>query len=344
MLFVGVNILTKRGKQILLAVFLGAVLPTLLFSFWGRGLRQSVTETTQPPNPSTHLIATTDGDMLSTQPSEPISSMTISVLMRDGNVQQMSMDAYLTSVVLAEMYADFEMEALKAQAVVARTYTLYKLASPKHDVAAVCTDAGCCQGYCSLHEYLQAGGTQAQILRVQQAVEQTDMLVITYEGELIEATYFSCSGGKTEDALAVWGTDVPYLQSTDSPGEEGATYYTDTVAFDVSEFNRRLGNAMTGPSESWLEAVTYTKGGGVATMTLCGKTYLGTELRQLLGLRSTAFVLTAIGDTVIITTKGFGHRVGMSQYGAEAMAANGSDFRQILTHYYKSIAIEKYVQ
>lgn len=344
MLMTEVGSLTRRGNQILLAVFLGAILPALIFSFFGGQQKRKNEQPTQPTQGNALQIPTTGQSVKPTQPQQPQEQFTIAVLMKDGSVEDMVLNDYLTAVVLREMPADFESEALKAQAVVARTYTLHKTAAPKHGQAVVCTDPGCCQGFCSQEEYLRLGGTEKDIKKVRQAVLQTDDLVITYGGRLIEATYFSCSGGKTEDAMAVWGTDVPYLQSTESPGEEGTAFYTDTVKFTASEFNRLLGGHLTGPAETWLEDVTYTKGGGVSTMTLCGKTFQGTDLRQMLGLRSTAFMLTAIGDSVTITTKGYGHRVGMSQYGADAMAVAGNNFVQILAHYYKGTALEVYAR
>ena len=167
-----------------------------------------------------------------------------------------------------------------------------------------------------------------------QAVELTDNQVLTYNGELIEATYFSCSGGRTEDAVAVWGTEIPDLQAVDSPGDESATHFVDTAEFSATEFASLLGISPTGSTSSWLGAVTYTDGGGVDTMVIGGKLLSGTEIRQKLGLRSTAFSMHATADKIYISTRGFGHRVGMSQYGAEAMAVRGSDYQEILSHYY----------
>ena len=159
--------------------------------------------------------------------------------------------------------------------------------------------------------------------KVSQAVKETQGQVLLYQGELIEATYFSCSGGRTEDAVAVWGTDIPYLQAQDSPGEEDAEVYMDTVTFPVEDFTYLLGIE---PSATGLQvdSVTYTRGGGVDTIVISGKEFDGGQMRQLLGLRSTAFAMQIVGETVTITTKGFGHRVGLSQYGAEAMAQSGS--------------------
>lgn len=325
--------MSKRKNQILFAILFAAVLPGALFHFSGQQVLvlPPATEKTQ----QTVMIEPTE----SIEPQ--IQELFVDVLMADSTVKKMPMEAYLTGVVLQEMPADFEVEAMKAQAVVARTYTLQKHNAPKHENALVCTDSSCCQGYISPQAYLQKGGSQETINKVRSAVSDTKGLVITYHDELIEATYFSCSGGRTEDALAVWGTDVPYLQSTLSPGEESAVHFTDTVTFSKSAFSELLGG-LSGEPERWVQSVTYTSGGGVEQIRIAGREFKGTEIRQLLGLRSTAFVITAIGDTVTVTTKGFGHRVGMSQYGADAMAAGGSSFEEILSHYYQGTSLEQY--
>ena len=265
----------------------------------------------------------------------------IPTLGKDGAVHNMELDDYLTGVVLAEMPASFEPEALKAQAVVARTYTVRAYRGKyRHDGAAVCTDSTCCQGYLSETDYLSRGGSEAGIDKIRQAVLDTSGYVLTYQGELIEATYFSCSGGSTEDAVAVWGTDVPYLRATDSPGEENAAHYTDTVTFTPAEFAHALSLELTGNPAGWLGKVTYTAGGGVDTMEIGGISFKGTALRKILNLRSTAFTMSAGENGITVTTKGYGHRVGMSQYGADAMAVAGSSFAEILAHYYRGTTLE----
>ena len=265
----------------------------------------------------------------------------IPVLHSDGTVEVMELDQYIVCVVSAEMPAEFEHEALKAQAIVARTYALKRTCTDaKHPQNAVCTDASCCQAYCSQDKFLTSGGSEEQLEKIRMAVFQTTGQILTYNGTLIEATYFSCSGGRTEDAQAVWGAQIPYLQSVESPGEEKATHYIDTVSFTKEEFCARLGGNLTGTSSDWIGQATYTPGGGVATIVIAGKEYTGVEIRQLLELRSTAFVITALGDTVTVTTKGYGHRVGMSQYGAEAMAVNGSSAQEILAHYYPGTELQ----
>ena len=189
--------------------------------------------------------------------------------------------------------------------------------------------------------YLAQGGNLESVEKIRSAVLSTSGQVLTYEGKLIQATYFACSGGKTEDAAAVWGTEVPYLQSLMSPGEEHAESFSETVAFSGKEFASLLNRSMKGSCSSWLGEVTRTQGGGVATMVIGGKTYTGTQLRKLLSLNSTAFTMTAKGNTITVTTSGRGHRVGMSQYGADAMALSGSTYEEILLYYYPGTRIDK---
>lgn len=267
--------------------------------------------------------------------------LSILVTGEDGSVQEQAMDDYLTGVVLAEMPASFEEEALKAQAVAARTYAQKaSVTGGKHGNGSICTDPSCCQAYLSEEAYLDKGGTAESVDKVRQAVADTSGLVLTYEGELIEATYFSCSGGYTEDAMAVWGADYPYLQAVSSPGEEEAAHYLTTVHFTPGQFLLALGSVVEGSPENWFGPVTYTEGGGVATMEIGGVSYTGTQLRRLLGLRSTAFSVSVDGEGITITTKGYGHRVGMSQYGADAMAVAGSTCQEILAHYYPGTQLQ----
>lgn len=259
--------------------------------------------------------------------------ITIDLQMPDGKVQKMKLETYILGVVLAEMPASFEPAALQAQAVAARTYTLRE---KRHENADICTDHTCCQAYCAPASYT---GGKAALEKVRTAVKATEGQVLTYQGKLIEATYFSCSGGRTEEALAVWGQAVPYLQAVESPGEENAANYIRTQTMTTDAFSLAFGG-LTGAPQAWVGQATYTKGGGVDTIMIGGKSYKGTQVRQKLGLKSTAFALTVIGSTVTVTTKGSGHRVGMSQYGADAMAAGGKTYEEILSHYYIGTVLE----
>ncbi|MBQ3192053.1 MAG: stage II sporulation protein D [Oscillospiraceae bacterium] len=259
------------------------------------------------------------------------------------NLTQMDLDTYLVGVVLAEMPAFFETEALKAQAVAARTYTRKAaVTGGKHGDGSVCTDPGCCQAYITEEAYFSRGGTPEGLQRVAEAVAATSGQTLTYGGELIEATYFSCSGGSTEDAVAVWGAEFPYLQAVPSPGEEEKAPWLHTVRFTAEQFQTKLGVQLPGQPCQWFGVPTYTEGGGVEQISIGSEIYTGTQLRSLLNLRSTAFTLTASEDAVIITTRGYGHRVGMSQYGADAMAAAGKTYAQILSHYYPGTELTRF--
>ena len=174
------------------------------------------------------------------------------------------------------------------------------------------------------------------------AANQTAGQILTYGDAPIEATYFSCSGGRTEDAVAVWGTEFSYLKSVESPGEEEAAHYRDEQRFSGETFSDKLGLSLTGDPAGWFGKTTYTAGGGVDTMQIGGATFRGTELRSRLGLRSTAFSIATEDGQIVITTKGFGHRVGMSQYGANAMASDGYSYQQILEHYYSGTTLDRW--
>ena len=319
-------------KEIALAAVFGLVMP---------GIMLAIAATVDRPETVVE-ISTVAAVEVPTAPEETVPAVSVTVPVRvDGRTVEMELNEYLVGVVLAEMPASFEPEALKAQAVVARTYTMRShRRGGKHSGAAVCTDPGCCQAYIDPDDYLTGGGKEAGVEKVRSAVNDTGFEVLTYEGELIEAVYFSCSGGSTEDAVAVWGTSYPYLQAVSSPGEEKATHYSDTVTYTAANFEAALGRDLPGTPNEWFGVVTYTPGGGVASMEIGGQVYKGTTLRSALNLRSTAFMVSVTSNSVTITTKGFGHRVGMSQYGADAMALEGSDYKQILTHYYQGVQLE----
>ncbi len=318
--------------QIIFSLILGMLLPSLTLRLGS----VFVNEPTEPQTEPTQSIQT--------QPTQaaPLQRQ-IPVLSADGSLEHMDLESYLIGVVLAEMPASFEPEALKAQAIVARTYAWKRHQDADHHTQkAVCRDSTCCQAYISSAEYLKTLGTQADVDKITEAVRATAGQVLTYRGELAEATYFSCSGGRTEDAAAVWGADIPYLQSVPSPGEEEAAVYTDTVTFTPTEFAEALGRRLYGKPQNWLSVVTRSEGGGVETMVLAGLRYSGVQLRQLLELNSTAFTMTVEDGNIVVTTKGKGHRVGMSQYGADAMAVQGSTCRDILAHYYPGTVIDKW--
>lgn len=313
-------------SDVLYAVNLGMVLPTLLavVMMWGW---QTDTDTVPVFEQVQETAEQTQAVFM------------VPVQKEDGSVQKMDMDSYLLGVVLAEMPADFESEALKAQAVAARTFSRKICQSGgKHTDGSVCMDSHCCQAYSTTTEFLRRGGTPELLDKVRNAVADTSGMVLMYDGELIEATYYSCSGGRSENAAAVWGTEYPYLVAVDSPGEESAAHYEDKYTLSLEEFREKL---KLDENETEIGKVVLTSGGGVDTMEINGKTYSGTELRQKLELGSTAMEMKILKNSVEICTRGYGHRVGLSQYGADAMAVAGSSCEEILEHYYPGAKLVK---
>lgn len=280
-------------------------------------------------------------------PGKVDSSYTVRVL--DGDViQEIAMDRYLQCVVRAEMPASFAQEALCAQAVAARTYTLYKMISGgKHPEADICTDATCCQAYLTAEKAAEAWGNEAarNESKICNAVSATDGQTMVYGGVPILAVFHAASPGQTRRAGEVWSSDLPYLQSVSSPenGEAVPNYYS-RVEMSVQDFRRTFLQAhpeakLSGNPAEWITGLTAT-GGSVDTVTVGGVTVRGVELRQLYGLRSAAFEVEVQDGSVVFFVTGYGHGVGMSQYGAHAMAEQGAGWREILMHYYTGIDIE----
>lgn len=284
------------------------------------------------------------GEQEPEQESEPAQMILVKT---EGTIQELPLEEYLVGVVLSEMPASFELEALKAQAVAARTFTLRQTAGGKHEDCDVCADSSCCQAWSSreaMEEKLGAAIDQYWS-RAETAVQQTAGQVLTYDGTLIDAVYFSCSGGETEAAVAVWGTDIPYLQSVPSEGEEDAVRYQSQTSVSLAQFQAILSEAcpsveLVGNPASWFGEVSNTEGGGVATMEIGGCSFTGTQLRSMFGLNSAKFYIEVSGQEIVFHVSGFGHRVGMSQYGANAMAKQGSTYDEILLHYYSGVELE----
>lgn len=315
--------------RILLCVLAALAAFALPFLLLPKAAPQEAPPVTEPSVPET----------VQTAPVESFDdALTLRVQTEDG-VRELSLHDYLTGVVLAEMPTDFAPEALKAQAVASRTYALRKAAARKHADADICGSFSCCQAWIPTEDYT---GTEA-LAKAAQAVRETDGLVVTYDGALIDATFFSCAAGSTESALAVWGSDVPYLQAVESPEHEER--YEESVTVLASEFAAVLRErypeiALDGGPETWFGAQTCTAGGGLDTVEIGGISLRGTELRTLFSLRSTVMTLTPEPDGVKIATSGYGHRVGLSQYGADVLAAQGEDFEEILLHYYRNTQLE----
>lgn len=307
-------------RDMLIAAWLGILLPGILLNGLAV-LRQ------EEPMQETVSVQTEDQEM---------NEMTVMLRTGSGRTVERNMNDYLAGVLLAEMPATFEPEALKAQAVAARTYALKtSVSGGKHGDNSLCGDFTCCQGYIHMEDYRMNGGTEENLEKVREAVHTTSGEFLLYEGDLIEATYFSSSGGTTESALAVWGMDYPYLRSVESP-EEPSIH---VQRWSIEAFQLLLGKTLPEDVSQWIGTISYTDGGGVDKIEIDGEMYTGVQLRNMLGLRSTAFEIIPEKGLVSVITKGYGHRVGLSQYGANAMAQQGYDYMQILEHYYPGTEI-----
>ena len=253
----------------------------------------------------------------------------------------LALEDYLTGVVAAEMPADFEPEALRAQAVAARTYTLYCAYTGRHRDADVCTDYRCCQAWKSDAAMRESwGGAYAdRLVRVRDAVRATAGQYLRYEAAPVFAAFHSSSPGFTEDCGAIWSS-LPYLVSVPSPeSAETVPNFISRVECSPLDFRDTLLSArpeadFTGEPADWIGALTRDRSGRVAELTLGGVPFTGVRLRELFALRSTAFALEYADGVFRFTVAGFGHGVGMSQYGANVMAAEGADCAAILAHYY----------
>ncbi|MEN6471580.1 MAG: stage II sporulation protein D [Clostridiaceae bacterium] len=265
---------------------------------------------------------------------------------------EMDLEEYLVHVVAGEMPASFEAEALKAQAVAARTYTVRRMASHGgtpcgRGGADICTDSTCCQAYQSEARLRENWGSEyaANLRRVRDAVEATAGEILTYDGLPIEALFHSNAGGVTEDAEHVFASAQPYLVSVTSPGDELAAHYTDTVRLTRAEVTKALNKLYPNADvtakrlDRELKVLSRYASGRVNQISVGDVTLTGRQFRQALDLASANFSLAYSEKYVTVTTVGYGHGVGMSQYGANAMAKAGSGYKEILTHYYTGVEI-----
>lgn len=275
----------------------------------------------------------------------------VTLTIQDGDTtEQMTLERYLTGVVRGEMPASFEMEALRAQAAAERSYVYYQLAAGRKDAhpdADFCTDHTCCSAYLSETAAREKwGGDFAPWnTRVEQAVNDTDGQVVLYNGRPILAVFHSSSAGRTAAAGDVWSGDLPYLVSVDSPeGEETVPNYYSTVTFTAAEAKEKLLAAypelkLSGTPDRWFGAAAENGSGRVETVSVGGTDIEGTELRRIFGLRSACFTVAADSESVTFRVTGYGHGVGMSQYGANQLAREGKTWQEILEWYYTGATV-----
>lgn len=286
-----------------------------------------------------------------TEPEPDISSTaihlpdTVTLLLADGTCTELSLEDYLWGVVAAEMPAAFQQEALKAQAVAARSYACYQLLYPddRHPQADVCTDYACCQAWISREDRLakwEEDKQEAYSAKITAAVSETAGEVLVYDGQPALAVFHASSGGSTRSAQAVWGEDLPYLVPVSSPeSEEDAPNYYSVSEFSAEEFSQLFlakypEAELSGSCVGWFSQPETDDSGASAAIEVGGVRVTAQTLRSILSLRSATFQVECTEDTITFHVTGYGHGVGMSQYGANTMAKDGAGYGEILAHYY----------
>lgn len=292
-----------------------------------------------------------DGGAVREQSAQGQKDGGVQLAVKNGDaVEIMALDVYLQGVVRGEMPASFELEALKAQAAAERTYIYYQLAAGRkeaHPNADVCTDPSCCNAWLSEEAAREkwGGDFDGWERRIEEAVAATDGQVALYDGQPILAVFHSSSAGKTAGAGDVWSGDMPYLRSVDSPeGEETVPNYYSAAEFTAAEAKALLAQAhpeltFSGGPDKWFGAVEKDESGRVGTVEVCGAPLRGVEVRRIFSLRSACFTIDAAADRVTFRVTGYGHGVGMSQYGANELARQGRTWQEILLWYYADITI-----
>ncbi len=274
-----------------------------------------------------------------------------------GEVREMTLENYLPGVLAAEIPASFPDEALKAQAVAARTYVMYKKrlvelgsAPPEsHKGAVLCDDPKHCKAYIDINakaEELWGSKADEYVKKITDAVKATDGMAATYQNEPIAAVFHAASSPKTESAADVWGADTPYLKSVDSPGGEASPKYSATVEVPDTEFREKFlkkypDAKLDAPINTWFKASIRSEAGGIISVEVGGVRVSGTVIREMFALNSTNFTLSFTENTITFHTTGYGHGVGLSQYGARQMALDGKTWEDIIKWYYQGVTITK---
>ena len=262
-------------------------------------------------------------------------SIYVNLRRSNGEYETIELEEYVIGVVGAEMPASFQIEAIKSQAIIARTYALKAI-----ERGQVLTDTESTQSYKDNNALRNLWGSSFDIYynKIKDAVISTSGMVLTYNGQYIEAVYHSTSNGVTEAAVNVWGNSFPYLISVDSIYDNTNPSFIKDKFFSYNELSRILNMDIN--KDTNFNITGFTSGNRIENIEVNGINYKGTTFRQLLGLRSADFSLSFNEDGITFTTKGYGHGVGLSQYGANGMAKNGYSYIEILKHYYPGVIIE----
>ena len=267
------------------------------------------------------------------------------ILNTDTNqISEISYDDYIFGVVAAEMPALYEIEALKAQAVAAHTFALHRKVTNSGKGYDITNDFTVDQAFITEGKAREKWGDKADeyIEKIRGAVATTKNLALTYNGQIALSVYHAISSGKTEDCKNVWGGDRPYLVSVESIGDKLSPNYLSEKSITASELKKLFPNiTFKGKESDYFKNCQKTPSGTVKTIALCGSEIKGSELRKVLNLNSSCFDVSYKDNTFKFTVYGYGHGVGMSQNGANYMAQQGADYKEILYHYYKGCKIEE---
>ena len=268
---------------------------------------------------------------------------------KTGEIEEVNLETYLCNVVSAEMPATFEKEALKAQAMVARTYTIYKVNHKKHDNSDICDSSSCCQAWISKEDRLakwEESKREENWKKITEAVNETKGKIVTYNNEVINAFFHSNSGGTTEMPVNVWGgSNYPYLQVIQTSGEEAYTQYASEATFNYEEIINKIKTKyediqINFANDDDLKILEYTESGRVKTIKFGNHNLSGVETRTILGLKSANFEIIKQNNQIIFRVKGYGHGVGMSQTGADSLAKQGKNAEEIIHHFYTNVEIK----
>ena len=259
----------------------------------------------------------------------------VKVYRENGSILNLEIEEYLIGVVAAEMPAEFNDQALMAQAILARTYTLKAIKNNKK-----LTDTSSTQNYKSNEELKNMWKDKYDIYynKIKKAIDNTCGKYLTYDGQLIEAVYHSTSNGLTEDSKNVWGNSFPYLITVESKYDELNPSFIRETQITYEKLSTIFKTNIN--SETDINIISKTSGNRVDKIEIAGNIYTGVEVRTLLKLRSSDFEIIRNNVGIVFKTRGYGHGVGMSQYGANGMAKNGYSYDQILKHYYKGVTIQ----
>ena len=275
----------------------------------------------------------------------------INLLHRDtGEVEQIDLDTYLYGVVASEMPATFELEALKAQAVVARTYTIYQIKNgSKHENADVCDSSYCCQAWISKENRMarwEEDKAEEYWNKILEAVNNTKGKIIFYEGEPINALFHSNSGGSTEISLNVWGGNFPYFQTVETSGEESYSSYSSEVEISKDDLIKKMLERYSDfkidfSDNNCINIEEYTSSGRISKISIGNKQISGVEARSIFGLKSAKFNFEILENSIKFSVLGYGHGVGLSQCGSDVLAKNGKNYEEIIRYYYKDVEIHE---